>query len=909
MNGNDERLDALLDRTLEQLRRTEAGDREVASAADRVRSQLAACLADAERERAEDARIQSCDDWQRLIPAYLTGDLSDARRMLLEDHSRECVPCRRALKQAREASTTAAPARRATRRSTASVPGWRRDWTWGAAAAALVVFALIGFGVKFGGFGLETGGLVRVETVDGSLMQVADLVTTPAVAGENYAEGEAFRTARESGAVMTLEDGSRIEMNERSQLSVSRDGRSQTIHLERGDIIVQAAEQGAGRLYVQTADARVEVTGTVFSVSAGTKGSRIAVLQGEVIVEHEGERVSLRPGEQYASSGTIRPVRVDREIAWSRDSEHWMAVAREMEDFQAELDRRVGDVSQRFSSTLLDVAPAGTVVYVALPNLTEVLTEAHGLLLEKVASNETLRAWWDEHVLATGTDAEIERAIGTIGRLGKAIGDEIVVTVQAGDHGDMHGVVVMAEAIDPDSARSEIDALIAQSKASGDADLLRRVDDPAALTGDGPAFWVRGGHVVFASDAGSMQRASLALGASDGATLRGSGFHDRLRSAYRDGVGVLVGADLHTMLRSAGGGAGIDPSLQAIGLGNVRYLLVERSDLGSINRTRATLSVDGEREGVLSWLAEPAPMGGLEFVSPDAMAVTSFVMRRPATLIEDLLTRLGGDGDEARAQLDAFRAETGVDLLADVAGALGGEFTMALDGPILPKPAWKIVVEAYDPEALQRTLAWGVEQLNSMAAAEGEAGVRLTSAKHRGRTYWTIESEATGLAAHYTFVDGYWLIASQTAMIDRALQYRASGITLGTSRKFREALPEDGHQNVSAVMYQDLGRILGSLLGGPVGESLPEEQKDFLRSLVASQDGPTAFVAYGQRDGIQVVGADRGSFLFGNRISQMFNVGTLFDLESTIPDADPSTPDDPDRYDGGGVTLDSRSGA
>ena len=84
------------------------------------------------------------------------------------------------------------------------------------------MFALLGFGVKFGGFGLETGGLVRVDTVEGSLMQVADLVTTPAVAGEDYAEGEAFRTARESGAVMTLEDGSRIEMNERSELSVSR---------------------------------------------------------------------------------------------------------------------------------------------------------------------------------------------------------------------------------------------------------------------------------------------------------------------------------------------------------------------------------------------------------------------------------------------------------------------------------------------------------------------------------------------------------------------------------------------------------------------------------------------------------------------------------------------------------------
>ena len=36
---------------------------------------------------------------------------------------------------------------------------------------------------------------------------------------------------------------------------------------------------------------------------------------------------------------------------------------------------------------------------------------------------------------------------------------------------------------------------------------------------------------------------------------------------------------------------------------------------------------------------------------------------------------------------------------------------------------------------------------------------------------------------------------------------------------------------------------------------------------------------------------------------------TLLDLESSIPDADHSSTDDPDRYDGGGSTLDSRSGA
>src|SRR5438552_5163989 len=46
-------------------------------------------------------RIQGCDDFRSLIPAYLQRTLSDARRLLLEDHARECVACRKAIAQAR----------------------------------------------------------------------------------------------------------------------------------------------------------------------------------------------------------------------------------------------------------------------------------------------------------------------------------------------------------------------------------------------------------------------------------------------------------------------------------------------------------------------------------------------------------------------------------------------------------------------------------------------------------------------------------------------------------------------------------------------------------------------------------------------------------------------------------------
>src|SRR5437899_6125288 len=47
-------------------------------------------------------RIEGCADFQSLMPPYLGGELSAARSLLLVDHTHECLPCRKALKQARE---------------------------------------------------------------------------------------------------------------------------------------------------------------------------------------------------------------------------------------------------------------------------------------------------------------------------------------------------------------------------------------------------------------------------------------------------------------------------------------------------------------------------------------------------------------------------------------------------------------------------------------------------------------------------------------------------------------------------------------------------------------------------------------------------------------------------------------
>src|SRR5256885_3107760 len=96
-------------------------------------------------------------------------------------------------------------------------------------------------------------------------------------------------------------------MKDRSEFSMSQTMRGTTVHLDSGSVIVEAAKQ-KGHMYVDTGDSLVSVTGTTFSVNAGTKGSRVSVIEGEVHLDRNGSDKVLRAGDQATTNASIETV-------------------------------------------------------------------------------------------------------------------------------------------------------------------------------------------------------------------------------------------------------------------------------------------------------------------------------------------------------------------------------------------------------------------------------------------------------------------------------------------------------------------------------------------------------------------------------------------------------------------------
>ena len=110
---------------------------------------------------------------------------------------------------------------------------------------------------------------------------------------------------------------------------------------------------------------------------------------------------------------------------------------------------------------------------------------------------------------------------------------------------------------------------------------------------------------------------------------------------------------------------------------NLRHFIAEIKDGNGKSQNSAELTFAEANKGVAAWLAQPAPMGSLKYISPDANIVGAFVVKEPSAMADNLINALKAVEPKFGEELSKFESEHGVNIRNDIAAPLGGEFAFA----------------------------------------------------------------------------------------------------------------------------------------------------------------------------------------------------------------------------------------
>jgi hypothetical protein len=852
MNFFRSKQDARLDQAISELRAEQPDPKALSASAEHVWQKLQEGLGE---EAATNSLqpIRGCADIRALLPAFHQHELPPARALIVEDHMKECVSCRsyahgRAVDSKSNVSWRMEPTSRGFQWSFAKLSF---------AAAAFAAFIAVGWAGYNWYVAGPPGTRARIDSIAGLAYRIGPNGEQALKLGDEVVQGEFIRTAANSRATVRLFDGSKVEMNQRAELAVSANRRNTTIHLDQGSIIVQAAHRKTGHLYVSAPDCNVAVTGTVFSVNSGTKGSRVSVIEGEVRVKHSGKESILHSGDQVATTSSVGLVPVSQEIGWSNDLNHELALLAEFSTLREKLEA-IPTPGPRYESNILPLLAPDTVLYIGIPNLGDALQQANQIFQQQLSQSKVLQDWWNKSGKSNQHPTP-EELIGQIQAISQYLGNEVVITFRASPGANDRGPILLAEVKQPglkDYLQSHLAATLSSTQGKSDLHVVDQQSLSSLEVGErGMIMLVRPNMLVVGGDAVTVQQMSAQLDAGSN-QFSATDFGQRILNVYSQGTETLVAANLGQILNATHTEQHESNVLQNSGFNDIKYLIATRGEASDHGDNRITVEFSGPRRGIASWLAAPAPIGSLDYVSANAGAAVSFVGKQPALMFDDLFSTIGVAEPNFGKGLAEANADLGLDIRNDLVSALGGEVTIALDGPVLPTPSWKAIIEVNQSGALQLAIEKLVQAANREAQKSNQPGLTLNQAQVGGRTFYTIQSQSPGLTSvmseyDYTFADGYMIVAPSRALLVAAIDTHANGTSLARSASFRALLPSDDQANFSAMFYQNLGPILK-----PLASQLNSSQLAMLQQLAADSK-PSVMCAYGESDRIEVASSGK----------------------------------------------------
>ena len=664
--------------------------------------------------------------------------------------------------------------------------------------------------------------------------------------------GQPTRTRSESGAVLETVGDDRIEIRKRSTFSLAHKTGATTFRLERGGVIVREAAGKGETLYVATPECLVTSNNAVFAVNHGVKGTRVSVLQGQVSVDRNGQEVQLKSGNQFSSRRSTGEVPIALELAWSPEMDAYLAL---MDQSETTVSSKQETTPLRTSPALLDGIPATSLAYTAIP-----LTGPSGATPAFNPASLLENPAWERGFLREYTAPLMEgyrAAFASFQGLEPYLSGDLVLAAQEGQAALYGGVVAFAER--NGSALDE--AVLVEHLAGIDLQVkVVLVDDPYAQPEqEGHIYlWIGESHVIAATQPSVMAQVAGFLVRGDANPFVQSSFYQEIVELYETGVHDVMAVNLARIvaLKSLP-----DNRLEEIGFANAESLMLRQHRLHGQTYGEAVFSFDGPMQGIPSWLAEPGPMGSLEFVSPDAAMVSALTTKDPSAILDDLLAILPGVENESSEQ-----QELDLSLRDDLVSSLGGEVAVVFEPPFFPIPAWKLILEVYDYTGVQV----GMEALVATVNGDSSEAVLVLEEEAAGdQVYYSLRSASTGLGFVYAFVDGYMIATPSWALLDRTIRYKESGYNMADMEQLTALLPADGQPEFSALFYENLAPTAESLVKlFPDAASKPE----MLTALAQSKAKLT--YAYAEQDRITLASAS-GNDPLGFGFTRLLGGGPL----------------------------------
>jgi FecR protein len=730
-----------------------------------------AATLEAARDRVWDtltnAAVAGCAEFRPDCREYLSGTLTGGRRVLLEDHISRCSACRAALAEMKgERRVIAMPQRSSSR--------WRR-WGTLATAAALVLSVLYLGRDTIDAWMAPGGPRATVVSASGGLYRLQGGALD---AGVTIGEKERIRTGPGAHAVLRLADGSSVDVNERTELFVTAAWSGQTIHLQRGDVIVQAAKQRRGHLRVLTRDSIASVKGTVFAVSAGMGGSVVSVVEGSVAVNQPGREVVLSPGQQAASNPALA-TSVAESISWSPDADEYLQLLASF----AKIERQMAEFpgALRTSSALLSYLPAGAFVYGAVPNPGGKIGEGLAAAEQQALENAAFRAWWNSEA-----GLELRRIIDRVVSVSWMLGDEVVFSIASA--GPRDEVPMVMASVQPERRAALASALERLFADAGERSQPYSVSDELMVVSDSPPH--------------------LAWAVSHLGQAANSPFAAAIRNRYQRGAGSLIGVDAAPVIEMAAGDDA--PPIKLADVVGVKYLFLEQRSPEGAEENEVTVMFQDARRGMASWLADGGSGGAAEYLPADSLLAGYVSMREPGQLFQEFSALMTKQRESFQGDLTRLEEKLGAGFVANLTAAMGTEAAFALHGFSVSGPTWVTIALANNPTVIDSSIAKLVDTFNAeLAPGEQDKRCILGQESAGGRIWNTVKTGSLPFGLTWTYDGGYLVVASDRATAERAIMTRNGGSALVWSPAFQGQLPGSAGIHPSAFAWLNTKGALG----------------------------------------------------------------------------------------------------